>query len=133
MYLSEKHECGFATKPENPKIGDSITLNCSVIFNGMWNVSLVFFNNYDESRIVGETMECGSQPSIGSKICSTVNVPNDAPVVLAYSCILEFLPDMRLEPNDSPEWTTSNWTNSNFTTDFNKVVECYLPRVYFKG
>lgn len=127
MYFVEKHECGFISKPQNPKNGDLLTLSCSVIVNGLWDVSLVFFNNYDESKIIGETKLCGGrQPSIGSKICSAISVQADADI-LAYSCRLEFFPSKRQEPKN-PAFKSSKWT-----TDFTGIFECYLPKVYLEG
>lgn len=126
MYSVEKHDCGFTSKPRNLKKGDSLILNCSVIVNGFWDASLVFFNDYDQSKITGETKMCGRKPSIGSKICSTVSVQADTDI-LAYSCRLEFFPNRRQEPKNSA------YQSSKWTTDFNTNFECYLPKAYLEG
>lgn len=122
----EKHECGFTSKPQNPKVGDTLTLSCSVVVNGMWNASLIFRNDYDESEIIGETKTCGIQRGLGSKICSSFRLKAETDV-LAYSCRLEFPSYGRHVPKNSM------FRNSKWTAEFNKKVVCNLPKIYLEA
>ena len=101
-------------------------LSCSVIVNGLRNASLIFRNDYDESEITGIMSECDSQPSIGTKICSTVEVTADADI-LAYSCRLKF------PPSEGHDDKTTLFHSSTWTAEFNEEIICTLPKIYLEG
>ena len=123
MHLPEKHECDFTSRPQNPKNGDVLILNCSVVFNGFWNATLVFRSDFDETVTRGEVSECGIQPSVGHRICSTVKVKAGT-TIFAYSCLLEFASEGRHDP------INSMFKHSQWTAAFNRKVVCNLPKTY---
>ena len=112
--------------PQSPRMGDTFRMTCSVVINGLWNTSMVFRNTADGSEIRGNVSKCNRQPSVGSRICSTVKFYADADI-LSYTCNLEFLANQREEPQN-PMFQNSKWT-----TEFDKDIACYLPKVYLEG
>jgi len=126
MYSVENHECGFPSKPQNLKKNDTLILSCSVVVNGMWNVSLIFRNEFDDTEITGETKTCGGPRKLGSRICSEIRLKVDADI-LSYSCRLEFTSAGRHNPKN-PMFLNSKWTSA-----FNKEVLCILPKIYLQG
>lgn len=124
--LVEKHECGFKSRPATPKLNDTLTLSCSVVVNGMWNASLIFRDEQDNSVVIGEPESCGTPPNLGSKLCSLVKVTANKDI-FAYSCRLVFPPEGRHVP------TNQVFQNSKWTAEFNREVACYLPQIYLEG
>lgn len=126
MYPVEKHECGFASKPQNPKKNDTLILSCNVIVNGMWNAYLTFRNEYDDTDISGETKTCGVPRKLGSKICNSITIKAYADI-LSYSCQLKFHSTKKHAPKN-PIFRNSKWTSA-----FNRDVVCNLPKIYLQG
>lgn len=125
IFSVEKLECGFASKPQSPKAGDTLILSCSVRIKGMWSAHLIFRNEYDGSEKVGEIKNCGDPRRPGS-ICSEIRIKAEADI-LHYNCLLTFPSTGRHIPTN-PMFRHSKWT-----TAFNEEVICNFPKVYLQG